>query len=317
MDNEPTRADDGDIIPHHEEATMWSHFVRTRWAAIGAAVAVTLGAGGIGITEATTGTGERPIYVPIEPCRLADLRPAPDTVGPRSAALGPAEVYKLSGWGDVGNCMLPNGTTGLSLNVTAVGQTELTFITFYPGSGSLPLASHLNPSPGEPPTPNAVNVDLDAAGEFNVYNLQGNVSVIIDVVGYYDHHHHDDRYYTESETYTKAEVDAAIGALPETHWAVVNGSTSAVIARQSGGITLSYAGVGNAYFLTFPRDVSSCGWVVSLGGWSFLDSVLPVLNDYGISTNAVFGTPERIGVSVYDDAGALVTNAFTVHMTCP
>ena len=191
---------------------MATNTIRSRWAALGAAVAVSLGAGGIGITQATTSSGERPIYVPIEPCRLADTRPAPTTVGPRATPLGAGETYKLSGWGSVGDCTLPTGTTGLSLNVTAVGATLPTFLTLFPGDASLPDASHLNPIPGAPPTPNAVNVDLDTSGEFNIYNLQGLVNVIIDVVGYYDDHHHDDRYYQKSEVDTaladqKGEID--------------------------------------------------------------------------------------------------------------
>ncbi len=190
---------------------MTLSLLRTRWAAIGAAVAVSLGAGGIGISQATTSSGERPIYVPIEPCRLADTRPA-FQVGPRSAPLGPNETYPLAGWGKVGGCNLPGGTTGLSLNVTAVDPTLATFLTLFPASSTLPNASHLNPMPGQPPTPNAVNVDLDGAGLFSIYNLQGSVHVIIDVVGYFDHHIHDDRYYTEAESdgryYTKSVADS-------------------------------------------------------------------------------------------------------------
>ena len=169
---------------------MQSSLIRTRWAAIGAAVAVSLGAGGIGITQATTSTGEMPIYIPIEPCRLADTRPAPDTIGPRATPLGTGETYTLSGWGTVGDCSLPNATTGLSLNATGIGATLPTFVTLYPADSTLPTASHLNLVPGQPPTPNAVNVDLDTTGEFSIYNLQGNVNIIIDVVGYYDDHTH-------------------------------------------------------------------------------------------------------------------------------
>jgi hypothetical protein len=154
-------------------------------------VAVSLGAGGIGITQATTSSGEMPIYIPIEPCRLADTRPAPNTVGPRSTPIGATETYTLSGRGTVGDCTLPTGSTGLSLNVTAVGATLPTFLTLFPADSTLPIASHLNPQPGQPPTPNAVNVDLDTSGEFSIYNKQGTVNVIIDVVGYYDHHTHD------------------------------------------------------------------------------------------------------------------------------
>ncbi len=42
-------------------------------------------------------------------------------------------------------------------------------------------------------------VTLAADGGFSVYNLQGTVDLIIDVVGVYSDHHHDDRYYTRAE----------------------------------------------------------------------------------------------------------------------
>ena len=58
--------------------------LHTRWAALGAVVAITLSAGGIG--TASIGTGERTVFVPITPCRLVDTRPA-FQVGPRSAPL--------------------------------------------------------------------------------------------------------------------------------------------------------------------------------------------------------------------------------------
>lgn len=196
---------------------------RSRWAAIGAAVAVCLGAGGIGITQAATSSGERAIYKPIEPCRLIDTRPD-TTVGARSTPLTAGDIT-LSGWGSVGNCTLPSGTTGLSLNVTAISPTLPTFLTLYPTGTTRTDASHLNPVPGDFATPNAVNVDLNATGQFNVFNLQGAVDVIIDVVGLYDDHDHDDRYYTKDQVdaaiatggtpgdfYTEDEVDALLAA---------------------------------------------------------------------------------------------------------
>lgn len=182
--------------------------LRVRWAAIGAAIAVTLGGGGLGLVEATTSTGQRAIYTPINPCRLADLRPAPDTVGPRTAPLGASEVFTLDGWGTVGNCTLPTGTAGLALNVTAVNPTAGTFLRLWPADEPQPGTSNLNPAPGSPPTPNAVNVKLSATGKFSIFNLAGNVGVIIDVVGIYDDHHHDDRYYT------RAEIDNLLALRP-------------------------------------------------------------------------------------------------------
>ena len=48
--------------------------LRTRWSAVGAAVAVTLGAGGIGLVSATF-PSDATTFVPITPCRLFDTRP--------------------------------------------------------------------------------------------------------------------------------------------------------------------------------------------------------------------------------------------------
>jgi hypothetical protein len=232
--------------------------LRTRWAAVGAAIAVSVGAGGVGIGYATTSSGERPIYVPIEPCRLADTRPE-FQVGPRSTPIGADETYQRPGWGSVGDCTLPSGTTGLSLNVTAVDPTLPTFITLFPGTSTLPNASHLNPAPGQPPTPNAVNVDLDGAGKFNVYNLQGTVDVIIDVVGYYDDHDHDDRYYQKSEIDDRTRTrNISFPAL-----ALNEQSASAVIEHLGGGLNWENSGTeGAELFIRRPSDWTGEGEVV-------------------------------------------------------
>jgi len=163
---------------------------RARWAAIGAAVAVSLGAGGLGLVHATSPEGAS-AYIPINPCRLADTRPAPDNVGDRNTPIGENETWTLDGWGDVpGDCNLPSNSTGLELNVTAIGATAPSFLTIFPAGGTMPTASNLNPVPGEPPTPNSVTVKLADDGKFSVYNAFGNVNAIVDVVGYYGDHKH-------------------------------------------------------------------------------------------------------------------------------
>jgi hypothetical protein len=189
------------------QKAVFMSFVRSRWAAVGAAVAVTLGAGGIGYVSATN-PADASAFVPITPCRLVDTRPAPDTIGPRDTPLGANEAYNLGAHGAQGNCNLPTTANGLALNVTAIGPTEPTFLTIYPSSTERPTSSNLNPVPGSPPTPNAVTTDISVNGRFNIYNLAGNVNVIVDVVGYYTDHDHDDRYYTE------AEVDALTTLTP-------------------------------------------------------------------------------------------------------
>jgi hypothetical protein len=186
---------------------------RTRWAAVGAAVAVSLGAGGVGLLQATAPEGAA-AFVPITPCRLFDTRPAPHTVGTRTTPLGPDEIYDIAGHGAQGNCELPDAAVGLVLNVTAVDATQATFLTLFPTGAERPTASHLNPSPGAPPAPNAVTVDLSGEGEFSVFNRFGNVHVLADVVGFYTDHHHDDRYYTKSQAdATRAQLEAATAQL--------------------------------------------------------------------------------------------------------
>ncbi len=66
---------------------MNTTITRSRWAAVGAAVAVTLGAGGIGLVSATS-PADAVAYVPITPCRVADTRPQADfNTGPRNTPI--------------------------------------------------------------------------------------------------------------------------------------------------------------------------------------------------------------------------------------
>ncbi len=184
--------------------------LRARWAAIGAAVAVTLGAGTIATVNATQTSGERLTYVPTEPCRLIDTRPEPEfNTGPRNTPLGPADTFTVTARGAQGQCsasQLPADAAALALNITAVAPTQISFLTVW-ATGTRPDASSLNPTVGQPPAPNAVTTELSPTGTFNLYNNAGDVHVIVDVVGNFVDHNHDDRYYT------KAELDARLDAL--------------------------------------------------------------------------------------------------------
>jgi hypothetical protein len=176
---------------------------RSRWAAIGAVIAICLGAGGIGLVDAAKGSGERSVYTAIEPCRLLDTRPN-QGIGGRTAPLGPGEIYPLTAHGDNGQCTgIPADTLALELNVTGLQNTGATHFTVWDGQGDVPNASHVNLAPGASATPNSVTTELDGA-RFAIFNNSATSHVIVDIVGIYQDHTHDDRYYTESE------VDAAI-----------------------------------------------------------------------------------------------------------
>lgn len=172
--------------------------IRTRWAALGAAVAVTLGAGGIGLVRATA-PADATAFVAITPCRLFDTRPE-FNVGSKSSPLGVGEIHTVKAHGSNGNCTgIPSGAVAVSMNMTAIDATAPTFLTVWAAGSSQPVASNLNPVPGAPPTPNGVVTEVNGAGEFSIFNLAGSVHVFADVNGYYIDHDHDDRYYTKTE----------------------------------------------------------------------------------------------------------------------
>jgi hypothetical protein len=175
--------------------------IRSRWAAVGAAIAVTLGAGGIGIVGATVSSGERATFVPITPCRLFDTRPGTDNVGTKSSPLGPGETYTVGVHGDNGQCSgIPADAVAVSLNATALNSTSPTFVTVFAADAPRPVASSLNPVPGGPPIPNGIVSDLSATGFVSFYNANGSVDLLADVIGYYVDHNHDDRYVRLPET---------------------------------------------------------------------------------------------------------------------
>ena len=84
---------------------------RTRWAAIGATTAVTLGAGGLSLASAAGGSSVE-IF---EPCRLLATRD--DFKVGETDRLGPDSTTTVGASGVAGECEIPAGATGLSVNV--------------------------------------------------------------------------------------------------------------------------------------------------------------------------------------------------------
>ena len=181
-----------------------------------AAVAATaaVGLGGYDLASAEISSGDRPVFVPIEPCRLVDTRAAA-TVGPRGTPLGGDDTLAVRAHGSNGECTgassIPSDAVALSLNVTAVRPSQRTFLTLW-GDGADPGTSNLNPEPGEPPTPNAVNTPLSAGGSFNLRNDRGSVDVIIDVNGFYAPHDHADLYLTRPQLDARYVTDAELSS---------------------------------------------------------------------------------------------------------
>ncbi len=168
---------------------------RSRWAAIGAAIAVSLGAGGMLVAQAAPGPAESTI-VNVTPERILDTRD-PVNLGLAGPFVSPV-AQKLQVTGSVPTAtgtkvVVPTGSTGVLLNVTAVGATANGFISIRPGDATgAPTTSSLNVTAGVT-VPNAVQVSMPTsgtnAGKIDItWNALGTLGpttdILIDVVGY-------------------------------------------------------------------------------------------------------------------------------------
>lgn len=162
--------------------------VRSRWAAIGAAVAVTLGGGGLIGVSASNGVGQSS-YSPVTPVRILDTRGEGKVGALDVSGSGDPRQLKVTGTiqtvSEGSQTVVPVGATAVSLNVTAVA-TETNnyggFLTVYP-CGTRPDASHMNFGSGET-LANAVTVPISDAGNICFY-VYGKAHLLADVVGFY------------------------------------------------------------------------------------------------------------------------------------
>lgn len=167
--------------------------VRSRWAAIGAAVAVTLGAGGLYTVKAASAPST---FVAITPTRVLDTRTGVGLSGSFTSAVprvldvtGSIAVVDATGAAGIG-APVPVGATAIVANVTAVLPTTPGFVSVRPGTAAgSPTTSSVNFSAGGVVAPNAVTVEVPADGLIQLW-FQGTspaatTDLLIDIVGYY------------------------------------------------------------------------------------------------------------------------------------
>ncbi|MDH4146304.1 MAG: hypothetical protein OEY23_14175 [Acidimicrobiia bacterium] len=123
--------------------------------------------------------GELGGFVPITPARVLDTRPT-TAMGERETRNTP--VSSVSS--------VPANAQSIVVNVTLLNASGPTYVTLW-GDGPLPGTSNLNVAL-DPERPfdaqkisNVVTTRLDASGNLNVYNHDGTVDVLVDVIGYY------------------------------------------------------------------------------------------------------------------------------------
>lgn len=165
---------------------------RSRWAAIGAAIAIIFGGGGIFAVQAASSPASS--VVTIDPVRILDTRVDGGLAGPFVSRVS----RKLQVTGAVPTPtgvpeVVPVGATGVLLNVTVVAPTAAGFVSVRPGDATgAPSTSSLNFNAGDI-VPNSVQVALPTTGAhagtiditYDAFGVAGpTTDVLIDVVGH-------------------------------------------------------------------------------------------------------------------------------------
>ena len=128
------------------------------------------------------------VFNPMSPTRICDSRVpnGVDTVPNQcdtngNSTLGPnsSEVISIPA-----STQVPSDATALAINVTVTNTTAPGFLSIYPTTSNLPIASDLNWSQGETRANLAV-IKLGVNNTITVYNLSGSADLIIDLEGWY------------------------------------------------------------------------------------------------------------------------------------
>jgi Tol biopolymer transport system component len=126
--------------------------------------------------------GEHSRFVPVQPARILDTRPA-ELVGYTGSKPGPGAVVELQVRG-VGGVPDIADVKSVVLNVTAVDATARGFVTAWPAGSPRPLASNLNVEVTGQNRANLVTVNLSATGSVSLFTNSG-THLVADVAGYY------------------------------------------------------------------------------------------------------------------------------------
>jgi hypothetical protein len=127
---------------------------------------------------APAGTSSALSFYPLTPCRLVDTRSPAGPLGGPTLVAGTSREFPIRS-----ACNLPSDAAAYSLNVTAVPQGPLPYLTAWPSGQSQPTVSTLN-APTGTVTANGAIVPAGSNGDVSVY-VAGTSDVVIDVNGYF------------------------------------------------------------------------------------------------------------------------------------
>lgn len=125
-----------------------------------------------------------PAFAPLVPGRLLDTRgqATVDGQGLGSGSLGPGRSVDVTVNGRHG--IPATGVSAVVLNLTAVAPSADTFLSAYATDAVRPASSVVNVVTGET-RPNLAVVEVGTEGKVRIYNRNGTVDVVADVVGWF------------------------------------------------------------------------------------------------------------------------------------
>ena len=118
-------------------------------------------------------------FYPLTPCRIADTRNPAGVFGGPAFSAGQTRSFPVLS----SACSVPSQATAYSLNMTAVPQGPLGFLTTAPTGIPLPLVSTLNSLTGTIAA-NAAIVPAGTGGSIDVFATNA-TDVVIDINGYF------------------------------------------------------------------------------------------------------------------------------------
>ncbi len=114
-------------------------------------------------------------FVPVSPCRLVDTR---NNGGPIQG-----NSFRNFNVPSLGGCNIPSSAAAFSLNVTAIPQGPLGYLTIWPTGESQPQVSTLNSTDGRVKA-NAAIVPAGYQGDVSVY-VSNTTNLLLDIDGYF------------------------------------------------------------------------------------------------------------------------------------
>jgi hypothetical protein len=118
-------------------------------------------------------------YTPLPPVRVLDTRN--HTQDDISAPVGRRQTVTQTVAGIAG---VPADASTVAINITAVGPTQAGYLTVWPSGQPRPQASSINFA-ADDIVGNFVIAEVGTGGKLDIYNHNGQVDLVFDLVGYF------------------------------------------------------------------------------------------------------------------------------------